>query len=39
MPKAIRYTLLSLRDLAASAGPFIVLAFALLALALSLIHI
>ena len=33
MPKAIRYTLLSLRDLAASAGPFIVLAFALLALA------
>ena len=33
MPKAIRYTLLSLRDLAASAGPFIVLAVALLALA------
>lgn len=33
MPKAIRYTLLSLRDLAASAGPFIVLALALLALA------
>jgi TRAP-type uncharacterized transport system substrate-binding protein len=33
MPKAIRYTLLSLRDLAASAGPFIVLAVALLSLA------
>jgi NAD(P)-dependent dehydrogenase (short-subunit alcohol dehydrogenase family) len=33
MPKAIRYTLLSLRDLAVSAGPFIVLAIALLALA------
>jgi len=33
MPKAIRYTLLSLRDLAASAGPFILLAGALLALA------
>jgi hypothetical protein len=33
MPKAIRYTLLSLRDLAISAGPFIVLAIALLVLA------
>jgi hypothetical protein len=33
MPKAIRYTLLSLRDLAVSAGPFLVLAVALLALA------
>ena len=33
MPKAIRYTLLSLRDLAVSFGPFIVLAVALLALA------
>ena len=33
MPKAIRYTLLSLRDLAVSAGPFIVLAVALLVLA------
>lgn len=33
MPKAIRYTLLSLRDLAVSAGPFIVLAIALLVLA------
>ena len=30
MSKAIRYTLLSLRDLAVSAGPFIVLAVALL---------
>ena len=30
MPKTIRYTLLSLRDLAVSAGPFIVLALALL---------
>lgn len=33
MPKAIRHTLLSLRDLAVSAGPFIVLAVALLVLA------
>lgn len=33
MPKTIRYTLLSLRDLAVSAGPFILLAVALLALA------
>ena len=33
MPKAIRYTLLSLRDLAISFGPFILLAVALLALA------
>lgn len=33
MPKAIRYTLLSLRDLVVSAGPFIVLAVALLMLA------
>ena len=33
MSKTIRYTLLSLRDLAVSAGPFIVLAVALLALA------
>ena len=33
MPKAIRYTLLSLRDLAVSFGPFILLAVALLALA------
>ena len=33
MPKAIRYTLLSIRDLMVSAGPFIVLAVALLALA------
>jgi hypothetical protein len=33
MPKAIRNTLLSLRDLIASAGPFILLAVALLALA------
>lgn len=30
MPKAIRYTLLSLRDLALSAGPFILLVVALL---------
>ncbi len=30
MPKAIRYTLLSLRDLTVSAGPFIVVAIALL---------
>ena len=33
MPKTIRYTLLSLRDLAASFGPFILLGIALLALA------
>ena len=33
MPKAIRYTLLSIRDLAVSVGPFIVLAVTLLALA------
>lgn len=33
MPKAIRYTLLSLRDLVVSAGPFIVLAVTLLILA------
>ena len=33
MPKAIRYTLLSIRDLAVSAGPFIVLAVTLLVLA------
>ena len=33
MPKTIRYTLLSLRDLAVSAGPFIFLAVALLVLA------
>ena len=33
MPKAIRYTLLSLRDLALSAGPFVFLAVGLLALA------
>ena len=33
MSKTIRYTLLSLRDLAASFGPFIVLGIALLALA------
>ncbi|MFZ3126442.1 MAG: TAXI family TRAP transporter solute-binding subunit [Rhodoferax sp.] len=33
MPKTIRYTLLSLRDLAISVGPFIVLAVALLVLA------
>jgi TRAP transporter TAXI family solute receptor len=33
MPKAIRYTLLSLRDLLVTAGPFIALAVALLALA------
>ncbi|NMM11111.1 MAG: ABC transporter substrate-binding protein [Polaromonas sp.] len=33
MPKTIRYTLLSLRDLAVSAGPFIVLAVTLLVLA------
>lgn len=33
MPKAIRYTILSLRDLLASAGPFILLTVALLALA------
>ncbi|MDP3796986.1 MAG: TAXI family TRAP transporter solute-binding subunit [Polaromonas sp.] len=33
MPKTIRYTLLSLRDLAVSAGPFILLAVTLLVLA------
>lgn len=33
MPKTIRYTLLSLRDLAISVGPFIALAVALLVLA------
>ena len=33
MPKAIRYTILSLRDLLVSAGPFIVLTVALLGLA------
>jgi len=33
MPKNIRYTLLSLRDLAVSAGPFVVLAVTLLILA------
>ncbi len=33
MPKTIRYTLLSLRDLVVSAGPFILLAVTLLALA------
>jgi hypothetical protein len=33
MPKAIRYTLLSLRDLLVSAGPFVVLTIALLVLA------
>ncbi len=33
MPKTIRYTLLSLRDLAVSAGPFVFLAIALLVLA------
>ena len=33
MPKAIRYTLLSLRDLAVSAGPFVFLAVGLLVLA------
>ncbi|MDO8371608.1 MAG: TAXI family TRAP transporter solute-binding subunit [Polaromonas sp.] len=33
MPKAIRHTLLSLRDLAVSAGPFVVLAVTLLVLA------
>jgi NMT1-like family len=33
MPKTIRYTLLSLRDLAVSAGPFILLAVALLVVA------
>ena len=35
MSKTIRYTLLSLRDLAVSAGPFLVLAIGLLALAYS----
>ncbi|MDO8440268.1 MAG: TAXI family TRAP transporter solute-binding subunit [Polaromonas sp.] len=33
MPKTIRYTLLSLRDLAVSAGPFLLLAVGLLVLA------
>jgi hypothetical protein len=33
MPKVVRYTLLSIRDLLVSAGPFIVLAIVLLALA------
>ena len=33
MPKAIRYTLLSLRDLLVSAGPVAALAIALLVLA------
>ena len=33
MPKAIRYTLLSIRDLLISAGPFVFLAIALLVLA------
>ena len=33
MPKTIRYTLLSIRDLAMSVGPFILLAITLLALA------
>nr|MDP2192065.1 TAXI family TRAP transporter solute-binding subunit [Rhodoferax sp.] len=33
MPKTIRYTLLSLRDLLTSAGPFVLLTFLLLALA------
>ena len=33
MPKAIRYTLLSIRDLALSAGPFALLAAGLLLLA------
>ena len=33
MPKTIRYTLLSIRDLAVSVGPFILLAITLLALA------
>ena len=35
MPKTLRFTLLSLRDLAISAGPFLVLAVALLVLAYS----
>ena len=35
MPKTLRFTLLSLRDLAVSAGPFLVLAVALLVLAYS----
>ena len=35
MPKTLHYTLLSLRDLAVSAGPFLVLAVALLVLAYS----
>ena len=33
MPKSIRYTLLSLRDLLSSAGPLLLLCIALLALA------
>ena len=33
MSKTIRYTLLSIRDLVVSFGPFILLAFTLLALA------
>jgi hypothetical protein len=33
MPKAIRYTLLSIRDLAVSVGPFVLLAVSLLVLA------
>ncbi|MGH6640443.1 MAG: TAXI family TRAP transporter solute-binding subunit, partial [Polaromonas sp.] len=33
MPKTIRYTLLSLRDLAVSVGPFVLLAITLLVLA------
>jgi hypothetical protein len=33
MPKAIRYTLLSIRDLAVSVGPFVLLAIGLLVLA------
>jgi hypothetical protein len=33
MPKAIRYTLLSMRDMLVSAGPFVVLTIALLVLA------
>ncbi|MDB5929259.1 MAG: transporter solute receptor, family [Polaromonas sp.] len=35
MPKTIRFTLLSLRDLAVSAGPFLILAIGLLVLAYS----
>jgi len=33
MPKAVRYTLLSIRHLAVSFGPFVFLAITLLALA------